>query len=105
MRIQFQGTPNEDDVADAFILAVLARHKGAPVSALQIWKSLRTRGFVPTDGTPTSQANPDEGAAVAEISRRLQGWLKQALVGGDAVPESITKDRHFWVLGNHLARG
>jgi len=100
MKIQFEGTPDPDDVADAFILAFLATRKGNPVTARQVWKSLHTRGFVPTDGRATSHSDPDEGAAVAEISRRLQTWLERGIVGGDAAPEPITKDRHFWALGN-----
>jgi pentatricopeptide repeat protein len=99
MKIRFQGSPREDDVADAFILAFLASRQGNPVTARQVWKSLRTRGFVPTDGRPTGPSDPDEGAAIAEIDRRLQKWVKQGLVGGDGEPEAITNDRHYWVLG------
>jgi hypothetical protein len=105
MKIQFQGTPNPDDVADAFILAFLASRKGSPVSAEQVWRSLRTRGFVPTDDHRSSQSEPDEGAAIAEISDRLQLWVKQGLVGGEDEPEAITKDRHFWVIGNSRGPG
>jgi hypothetical protein len=105
MKIQFQGTPDPDDVADAFILAFLAHHKGNPVTAAQVWKSLHSRGLVPTDGSPTSPADPDEGAAIAEISRRLQEWVKRGDIGGEVEPESITKDRHFWVLGSSLSKG
>ncbi|MGD0249983.1 MAG: hypothetical protein ABSB97_03715 [Thermoplasmata archaeon] len=105
MKIQFQGSPDPDDVADAFILAFLASRKGSPVSAQQVWKSLRSRGFVPTDGRQTSQSDPDEGAAITEISRRLQTWLDQGLVGGDAEPEAVTKDRHFWVIGSAFGKG
>jgi hypothetical protein len=100
MKIQFQGTPDPDDVADAFILSFLASRKGSPVTAEQVWKSLSTRGFIPTDGRPTAEANPDEGAAIAEISRRLQEWLDRGLVGGEAEPEAVTKVRHFWAIGN-----
>ncbi|HEV8050398.1 MAG TPA: hypothetical protein VGP88_07370 [Thermoplasmata archaeon] len=105
MKIRFQGTPNSDEVADAFVLAFLASRKGAPVTALQVWKSLHSRGFVPADDRTTSDANPDEGAAVAEISTRLQEWLKQGEIGGDGEPEALTKERHFWVLGNPLGKG
>jgi hypothetical protein len=104
MKIQFQGSPDPDDVVNAFILAFVASRKGTPVSAEQVWKSLHSRGFIPTDGRPTSESEPDEGAAVAEISRRLQEWLDQGLVGGETNPEGITKDRHFWALGSSLAR-
>jgi hypothetical protein len=100
MKIQFEGSPDADDVADAFILAFVASRKGSPVTARQTWKSLRTRGFVPTDGRPTSHSNPDEGAAVAEISQRLQKLVVQGVVGGDPNPEPVTGDRHFWVLGH-----
>jgi hypothetical protein len=103
MKIQFQGSPDADDVADAFILAFLTSRKGAPVNARQVWKSLSSRGFVPTDGTPTSASHPDEGAAVAEINRRLQVWVGEGQVGGEAEPESITGDRHFWALGRSVA--
>jgi hypothetical protein len=98
MRIRFQGTPDADDTANAFILAFMASRKGHPVNARQVWRSLRSRGFVPTDGTPTSTSDPDEGAAIAEIGRRLQKWRDQGLVGGEAEPEAITEERHFWVL-------
>jgi hypothetical protein len=105
MKIQFQGTVDADEAADAFILAFLARHKGNPVTAGRIWESLKGRGFVPTDGRPTSPDAPDEGAATAEISRRLQHWLDEGLIGGDAVPESITGNRHFWALGKGPGEG
>jgi pentatricopeptide repeat protein len=105
MKIQFQGSPDPDDVADAFILAYLASRKGSPVKAEQVWKSLRARGFVPTDGRPTSASDPDDGAGIAEVGRRLQEWLKQGLVGGDAEPEAISQDRHFWVIGNSPSKG
>jgi len=104
VKIQFQGSPTADEVADAFILAFVASRKGTPVTPEQVWKSLRSRGFVPTDGRPTSESRPDEGAAIAEISQRLQTWLDQGLVGGETDPERITKDRHFWALGSTLAR-
>jgi pentatricopeptide repeat protein len=99
MKIQFQGAPDPDDVANAFILAFLATRKGNPVTARQVWKSLRSRGFVPTDGRPTPPTDPDDGAAMTEIGRRLQAWAKQGLIGGDDEPEAITKDRHFWAIG------
>jgi hypothetical protein len=106
MKVQFQGSADPDDIADAFVLAFLASRKGSPVSAEQVWKSLRTRGFVPTDGTPTAQSNPpDDGAAVAEIRRRLESWLERGDVGGEVEPESITGDRHFWVIGSSLSKG
>jgi hypothetical protein len=105
MKIQFQGTVDADEAADAFILAFLARHKGNPVTAGRIWESLKGRRFVPTDGRPTSPDAPDEGAATAEISRRLQHWLDEGLIGGDAVPESITGNRHFWALGKGPGEG
>jgi|HubBroStandDraft_3_1064219.scaffolds.fasta_scaffold1048138_2 hypothetical protein len=104
MKIRFQGTPDADDVADAFILAFLASRKGSPVTAVQVWKSLHSRGFVPADDRPVPESNPDEGAAVAEISNRLQEWLKKGEIGGDGEPEALTKDRHFWVLGNALGK-
>ncbi|MHB8352226.1 MAG: hypothetical protein ACYDFT_06035 [Thermoplasmata archaeon] len=101
MRILFEGTPPADDAADAFILAFLAGRKGNPVNARQVWKSLRSRGFVPTDGTPSlSKVDADvDSAAVAEILRRLRAWHDQGLIGGETDPETITEDRHFWVLG------
>ncbi|MFI5415439.1 MAG: hypothetical protein ACHQ16_07280 [Candidatus Lutacidiplasmatales archaeon] len=99
MKIQFQGTADPDDVADAFILSFLASRKGTPVTAQQVWKSLHSRGFVPTDGRPTSTERPDEGAAIAEIGARLQRWREQGLVGGETEPESITELRHYWSLG------
>ncbi|MCI4324036.1 MAG: hypothetical protein L3K03_08530 [Thermoplasmata archaeon] len=98
MKIQFQGTPDSDEIADAFILAFLATRKGHPANAREVWRSLRSRGFVPTDGTPTPDANPDEGAAIAEISRRMQKWLEQGVIGGEAEPEALTEERHFWVI-------
>jgi len=103
VKIQFQGTVDADEVADAFILAFLARHHGNPVAAGRIWESLKSRGLIPTDGRPTDTNEPDEGAAMAEVGRRLQQWVDEGLIGGDAVPESITGVRHFWVLGK--ARG
>jgi hypothetical protein len=106
MKVQFQGSAQPDDIADAFILAFLASRKGSPVSAEQVWKSLRTRGFVPTDGSPTAQSNPpDDGAAVAEIRSRLETWAERGDVGGEAEPESITGDRHFWAIGSALSKG
>jgi hypothetical protein len=105
MKVQFRGSVDADTAADAFMLSILARHKGNSVTAGQVWKSLRTRGFVPSDGRATAQNDPDEGAAVAEVSRRLQKWLDQGLIGGEQEPESITGDRHFWVLGNTLTKG
>jgi hypothetical protein len=99
MKIQFHGTANPDDVADAFILSFLASRKGTPVSADQVWKSLHDRGFVPTDGRESPTEHPDEGAAIAEIGERLQVWHEQGLVGGESEPESITKLRHYWALG------
>jgi pentatricopeptide repeat protein len=100
MKIQFQGTADPDDIADAFILSFLASRKGSPVTAEQVWKSLHARGFVPTDGRETASERPDDGAAIAEIGERLQLWREQGLVGGEAEPESITERRHYWVLGN-----
>jgi pentatricopeptide repeat protein len=105
MKIQFHGSPDPDDVADAFILSFLASRKGSPVSAEQVWKSLHSRGFVPTDGRDTSPDRPDDGAAIAEIGQRLQTWREQGLVGGEAVPESITELRHFWVIGSSRPSG
>ena len=105
MEIKFQGTVDIDDSADAFILAFLARRQGGSVTAHQVWEGLKSRGFVPTDGRPTSPDAPDEGAATAEISRRLQHWLDEGLIGGDAVPESITGNRHFWALGKGPGEG
>lgn len=105
MKIQFQGTPDADAAADAFILAFLASRKGSPVSALQVWKSLRSRGFAPTEDRGAPQPRTAEGTAVAEIDRRLQEWLKQGLVGGEARPETFTGDRHFWTIGNSHAKG
>lgn len=99
MKIKFQGTPDADDTADAFILAFLASRKGHPTNARQVWRSLRSRGFVPTDGTPASTSPPDDGAAIAEIGMRLQTWREQGLVGGEVEPEALTEERHFWVLG------
>jgi pentatricopeptide repeat protein len=105
MKIQFQGTADPDDIADAFILSFLASRKGSPVSAEQVWKSLHSKGFVPTDGRPTAAEHPDEGAAIAEIGQRLQLWRDQGLVGGEVEPESITGLRHFWVIGSSRPRG
>jgi hypothetical protein len=105
MKVQFCGSVDADGAADEFILAFLARHKGGSVTAEQVWKSLRSRGLTPADGRPTAQNDPDDGAAIAEISRRLEKWLDEGLVGGEAEPESITGVRHFWVLGNPLTKG
>src|ERR1700688_2754610 len=99
MKIQFEGALGSDAAADAFILAFLASRKGTPVTARQVWKSLRARGFVPTDGRPTAQKKADDGAAIAEISCRLQRWRARGTVGGEDEPESLSGDRHFWVLG------
>jgi hypothetical protein len=105
MRIQFSGTVDADGAADEFILAFLARHKGGSVTADQVWKSLRSRGLTPGDGRPIGQADPDDGAAIAEIGRRLEKWLKEGLVGGEIEPESTSGVRHYWVLGNSLKKG
>jgi hypothetical protein len=104
MKVQFSGTVDADGAADEFILAFLARHKGSPVTAEQVWKSLHSRGLVPSDGRPTDQKDPDDGVAIAEIGRRLQKWLDEGLVGGEPEPESITGSRHFWALGNPLTK-
>ncbi|MCI4369911.1 MAG: hypothetical protein L3J81_01115 [Thermoplasmata archaeon] len=104
MKIRFQGTPNADDAADAFLLAFLATRKGSPVTATQAWKSLHSRGFVPAGDGPSPESNPDEGAAIAEISTRLQAWVEKGDIGGDGEPEALTKERHFWVLGNALGK-
>lgn len=103
MKIILRGTPDPDDVADAFILSFLASRKGSPVDAEQIWRSLHARGFVPTDGQAAPAGETDEGAAIAEIGQRLQTWRKQGLVGGEAEPESITTRRHYWVIGSARA--
>jgi hypothetical protein len=105
MKIQFQGTVDPDEVADAFILAALARHQGGTMTASQIWDGLKSRGLVPTDGRPTSSKDPDAGAAKAEIGRRLQKWREDGLIGGDVEPESITGERHFWAIGKPLTKG
>ncbi|MGD0718673.1 MAG: hypothetical protein ABSA15_03740 [Thermoplasmata archaeon] len=105
MKLQFSGALDADGAADEFILAYLARHKGGSVTADQVWKSLRSRGLVLSDGSPTAPNDPDEGAAIAEISRRLEKWLAEGLVGGDQEPESITGVRHFWVLGHPQTKG
>jgi hypothetical protein len=104
MKVQFSGTLDADDAADEFILAFMARHKGSPVTAEQVWKSLRSRGLAPSDGKSIGQSEPDDGAAVAEIGRRLEKWLAEGLIGGEAAPESITRVRHFWALGNPLGK-
>lgn len=75
------------------------------MTAEQVWKSLQSRGFVPTDGRPTSGNDVDAGSAVAEIAQRLEKWRKEGLIGGDEAPESITGDRHFWAVGKPLAKG
>jgi hypothetical protein len=98
VKIQFQGSPPGDEAANAFILAFLATRKGHPVNARQVWRSLRSRGFVPTDGTPAAESAPDNGVAIAEIGQRMQKWLEQGLIGGETEPESLTEERHFWVL-------
>ncbi len=105
MKIQFQASVDADDVAGAFILALLARRQGGAVTASQIWKGPEPRGFVPTDGRPSSPNGMDTGAAVAQISQRLEKWLKEGLVGGDVEPESVTGDRHFWAVGKPLTKG
>jgi hypothetical protein len=105
MKIQFQASVDPDTVADAFILAFLARRRGHAVTAESVWKGLRSRGFIPTDGRPTSSNDLDSGAAVAEIQQRLEKWLKEGIIGGEGAPESITGQRHFWVIGKPLARG
>jgi|SRR5271170_6429950 len=99
MNVQFSGTIDPDGAADEFILAYLARHRGGSVTADKVWKSLRSRGLTTSDGRPTAQNDPDDGAAIAEIQRRLEKWLDEGLVGGEKEPESITGQRHFWVLG------
>jgi hypothetical protein len=105
MEIKFQGTVDIDDSADAFILAFLARRQGGSVTAHQVWEGLKSRGFVPTDGRPTASNDPDDGAAAAEIGRRLQKWQEDGLIGGDVEPESITGTRHYWVVGKPLTKG
>jgi|HubBroStandDraft_1064217.scaffolds.fasta_scaffold316134_2 hypothetical protein len=105
MKIQFQASVDPDDVADAFILAFLARRQGGAVTPDQVWKSLESRGFVPTDGRPSTTKDADAGAAVAEISERLEKWRSDGLIGGDGAPESITGDRHFWAIGKPLTKG
>lgn len=100
MNVQFAGTLDADGAADEFILAFLARRKGAPVTVAQVWKGLHSRGLVPSDGRSTADTEPDEGAAVAEIGRRLQKWREEGLVGGDDEPESLTGERHYWVIGH-----
>jgi hypothetical protein len=99
MRVRFSGTLDADGAADEFILAYLARHRGGLVTADQVWKSLRSRGLTPSDGRTTDQKDPDDGTAIAEIRSRLQKWAEEGLVGGESVPESISGNRHFWVLG------
>ncbi|MGA9840611.1 MAG: hypothetical protein WBF81_04720 [Thermoplasmata archaeon] len=99
MKVQFSGSVDADGAADEFILAYLARHRGGPVTEAQVWASLHSRGLVPSDGDSTGQKNPDDGAAIAEIGRRLRKWFDEGLVGGEDEPESITGERHFWVLG------
>jgi hypothetical protein len=47
----------------------------------------------------------DEGAAIAEVRRRLESWLEQGDLGGEAEPESITGDRHYWAIGSSLSKG
>jgi hypothetical protein len=98
-RVQFTGTIEADGAADEFILGYLARHRGGIVTAEHVWKSLRSRGLVPSVGPETDPGKPDDAAAVAEIRRRLEKWLDEGIVGGDREPESITGDRHFWVIG------
>ncbi|MCI4364597.1 MAG: hypothetical protein L3K10_00815 [Thermoplasmata archaeon] len=105
MSIQFQTSVDPDAVADAFILAFLDRHRGRAVTAELVWKGLRSRGFVPTDGRPTSSNSLDTGAAVAEIRQGLEKWLDEGIIGGEGAPESITGQRHYWVIGKPLARG
>jgi hypothetical protein len=105
MKVQFSGSVDADEAADEFILAFLARHKGSSVTADQIWKSLRSRGLVPSDGRATASNDPDDGVATAEIGRRLQKWLEEGLVGGEKEPESLTGVRHFWVIGNAPVKG
>ncbi len=105
MKIQFQGSVDPDDVANAFILAYLARHRGRGVTADRVWKGLRSGGFVPTDGRPTSSNDLDNGAAIAEIQQRLEKWLEEGIIGGESAPESLTGQRHFWVIGKALANG
>jgi hypothetical protein len=98
MKIVFEGSLGSDGAANDLILEFLASRKGTPVTARQVWRSLRARGFVPTDGRRTAHADPDDGAAIAEISRRLQRWRARGTIGGEADPESLTGDRHFWSL-------
>jgi hypothetical protein len=95
MKLQFSGALDADGAADEFILAFLARHKGGSVTADQVWKSLRSRGLVLSEGSPNGPNDADEGAAIAEIGRRLEKWLDEGLVGGEQEPESITGVRHF----------
>jgi hypothetical protein len=105
MRVQFSGSVDADGAADEFILALLARHRGGSVTAAQIWKSLRSRGLVPSDGRSNARADPDDGAAVAEIGRRLEKWRDEGLIGGEEAPGSVTGTRHFWVIGKPLTKG
>jgi hypothetical protein len=105
MKIEFQGTATPDETADAFILAFLASRKGSPVSAPQVWKSLRSRGFTPTTGGPTEAAAPDDAMAETEIARRLALWAERGLVGGEAEVEAITQERHYWVIGSARSSG
>jgi hypothetical protein len=105
VKIQFLGTPDPDDAADGFILAFLASRNGSPVSAQQLWKRPRSRGFALTGEHRDSPAGPEDGIAIAEIGRRLQERLKQGLVDGEARPESFTNEHHFWTIGNSHAKG
>ena len=94
--IQFEGPVNSDEAADAFMLAFLAARKGAPVSAQQVWKSLQSRGLFPGDGRSTGSKDPDEGAATAEIERRLSLLFEKGEIGG---LRSRTSNRRTILLG------
>ena len=110
MRSPFRGTPDPDAAADAFILEFLARRKGSPVNIRQIWKSLRSRGLVSPGGPPAAAgALPEidadtDRAATGEILRRLEAWRNEGLIDGEIDPETITEERHFWVLGHEARR-
>src|SRR5580658_3178445 len=98
-RVQFTGTIDPDGAADEFILGYLARHRGGPVTATKVWKSVHSRGLTPSLGRQSGPNDANDEAAVAEILRRLEKWADEGLVGGDKVPESVTQERHFWALG------
>src|SRR5580658_3399538 len=77
-RVQFTGTIDPDGAADEFILGYLARHRGGPVTATQVWKSVHSRGLTPSLGRQTSRMH-----ALPDLSGRH---------GSTAVPSEVSQN-------------